>query len=241
MHIVIIPTHRPSDWQNIQANIKRQKHQPDAVIIVENGEDSDWTHGLSEAIRLTIGKVDVGEARNAGLEACKSRFPGSFFSMLDGDDYYGPEYLAEAWENRNKAIIIGKHRVFYRFASTDTLCFSEGYENEPASIVHGPTMSGHTDAALPFLKCPGWGEDMEWQRRMMASGATIFATSRHHFCGYRNTDMNYHTWYMPDIAVGRSMKMTQEIQGTNWQNIVNGQIDPVFIGSPKLSFNTPDL
>lgn len=241
MHVVIIPTHRPSDWLNIQANIRRQNRQPDVIIIVENGEESNWTHGLPRGIRITIGKVDVGEARDAGLNACKTLFPGSFFSMMDGDDYYGPGYLAEAWENRTRAAIIGKHKVFYRFEATQSLCLSDGSENCDATIIHGPTMSGHTSSALSFLKCPGWGEDLEWQRRMIASGATIFATSRHHFCGFRNADMNRHTWFMPDIAVGRSMKMNHEVQKADWQDIVNGQINPVFIGSPKLSFNVPLL
>jgi len=157
--ILIIPTNRPRDWPNILENIKRQTLQPHAVIAVENGASFNWT---TEATITVRSEEDAGLARQAGIEVLRDKYPDSFFVFMDGDDYYGPEYIKEAYCNRYKGDIIGKHVVFYKFDATGVFGIVDGNEDKESRIVHGPTMAGWTAKALDFEACNGWGEDLDW-------------------------------------------------------------------------------
>lgn len=219
--VLIIPTNRPNDWSNILSNIKKQSLQPDVVIAVENGNHLSWT---KEATITIQSEENVGLARQKGLEVARDKYPNSFFAMIDGDDYYGSSYLEEIFINKDKADIIGKHKVFYKFENTNVLAISNGIENDFCEVVHGPTMACHTANALDFQKCNGWGEDMCWQKRMFDDGFKLYATSRYNFCGIRTKDLSNHTWYVPDFVASQCMNMDQVVfDYKSFENIVENK------------------
>ncbi len=239
--VIVVPTNRPKDWQNILENIKRQTHQPIAVIAIENGEHSGWTHGATHSISSG---PDVGLARQAGLILAKEKYPGSFFVMMDGDDYYGPSYIEEAYSNKDKADVIGKQVVFYRFNATGVFGLVQGSENKKSEMIHGPTMAGRTDLALDFEACNGWGEDMKWLDDMRDAGRSIYATSRFNFCGVRNKNLDDHTWTMPERAVSKTMAIKDvllNVTNTNWEDIINNKVPAEYGPAPKFALNIPDL
>lgn len=234
--VVVVPTNRPKDWDNILKNIKRQTLRPDIFIAVENGQDFSWT---SEATITVNSEENAGLARQKGLEVLRDKYPNSFFVFMDGDDYYGPSYIQEAYNNRNNGDVIGKHAVFYRFNATGVIGIVSGKENEEATIIQGPTMAGHTRQALDFEECNGWGEDIEWQRRMVQAGRKIYATSRFNFCGYRSIDTNDHTWTVPDIVASKTMGVYNVLSNENeaFEDIINNNVEAKYSKAKSFALN----
>lgn len=236
--VAIVPTCRPKNWPRVLHMLRAQTRQLDAVVVVENGAAVGRTHGAT--VTLTS-SPNVGAARQEGLAYVQRHYPGSFFAFFDDDDDYGPCYLRELYASRKRATIVGKREVFYRLAASGVVIVAcPGLASRPVEYVHGPTMAGWTDDAEPFTECDGWGEDIDWQRRMRAKGATVYATSGLHFCGVRAKTCDLHTWSLPDLVIGRSFNVQHVVRNFG-PAVMAGRTPPELapLATRELAVNLP--
>lgn len=236
--VAIVPTCRPENWSRVLRMLRAQTRAPDAVVVVENGEAAGLTQGAT--VTLTSAP-NVGAARQEGLAYVQGAYPGSLFAFFDDDDDYGPGYLRELYAARKRGEVLGKREVFYRFTASGAVVIAcPGKESRPVDYIHGPTMAGWTDDAEPFLHCSGWGEDIDWQKRMVNKGARVYATSRYHFCGVRSETCDRHTWSLPDRVIGKAMCAAERV--TNFGPQVMAGTEPAMtepLDVSTLSINLP--
>lgn len=71
----------------VEVIVVQDNPSPDTVEYFHEHGDADFTH-----VRVSLG--DPGLARNAGIE----RAQGEWIALLDGDDLWGPNWLAQSYQ-----------------------------------------------------------------------------------------------------------------------------------------------
>jgi hypothetical protein len=209
---LLITTHQRKWARNIRNNLLRSK-APEGecvdVCIVVNGE-AQKADFLDLGVALERSDDDVSDARNVALAYARRTNPVGFFVFWDQDDWYGDDYMIEAWEHRHRADVIGKGSCYYELSDGRVVFLNVERENAPSEAVRGPTMSGWVGKALDFPSCNGWGEDEAWQQAMRAAGRTFYATSRKNFLGRRH-GWRDHTWCIPDVDFASAAALRVEL------------------------------
>jgi hypothetical protein len=194
---IICPFSRPDQVNNVLENFSRQTFSNKQLIVIENGNALN-TFPKDKAIVLTSDNHQ-SFAKNTGLDYLKSN-GGGFWTTFDDDDYYGKNYLQELIDNSDKANIIGKKSFFCKTFENKMRLFLHEDEGKQCFAVHGPTISAWAEDSLYFNDTGRWGEDVEWEQRMVLNGATIASTSKYNFMLNRNKGQN-HTWVVDDTQI----------------------------------------
>jgi glycosyltransferase involved in cell wall biosynthesis len=116
---VIVPFHRPHDAPLVLENFRRQTYPRKHLIIVENGAGiGTWQDGPGVTV-LQTSPPGQSLAKNTAIDYIR-RIGGTYASVFDSDDYYGPGYLAEQAQWMESYPIVGKNQ---HFISTDAGMF----------------------------------------------------------------------------------------------------------------------
>ena len=184
---VIALLSRPSFLPSVLENFARQSHPDKLLCVVENGP----AVGACSAAGLDPDLVVRSEhhrshARNAGIEAL--RLAGiEYWAIAEDDDFYGPGYLAEIWENRERADVLGKQSFRLRGDDGSLWQLHPGGEHQFVDILKRPgglsaaTLAGRTEAALPFSPDVPVSEEVIWYLDMLHAGRTLYSLSAEHF------------------------------------------------------------
>jgi len=120
---LIVPFSKPKFLKNVIENFNQQTYKNKKLIIVENGDGIGTCKdsGFKPDVLL---KSDPHQsyARNEAVNWIKSN-GGGMCANFDDDDYYGPEYISEIMNNRNKADIIGKYNFYLRNTANRLVLF----------------------------------------------------------------------------------------------------------------------
>lgn len=120
---VFVVTKRPNMIGNILRNLKHQIVQPDSLVIMTNGfELNDAGEQLFKDLKIknTVCCKGLNEhyrlVQNHAITQCVQLIEKGMVCLFDDDDYYGPKYLSQIKETKDKhpdAIIICKHSSHY--------------------------------------------------------------------------------------------------------------------------------
>lgn len=193
---VIVPFSRPENLSFVLANFNRQSFRNKRLVLVENGRAVGAAHGLagagqdSPAPLVLMSERHQSIAKNLALREIR-QLGGGFTVTMDDDDWYGPEYLAEAVGYARTYDIIGKARNFVSIEGNLWLCSRERALREQ-SWVTGGTIACWAE------RCPAYplersGEDVVFCNLAKRMGLSVFATSIHHYL-YRRRDSEQHAW-----------------------------------------------
>lgn len=186
MITVIAPHARPEFSNNLLVNFRRQRGVDARLVIVANGLaaesadpdasfegrgllKSDPPLGGSSVDRQRITVLTSGnhqsDAMNTGLEWLRANGAGAW-ARFDDDDYYGPDYLSTLTGllGRDGVDVVGKRWGF--------VMFDDGlWRFDCQSEFTGGTLGARSAAVLPFFERDD--DDLDWCRRMRASGASF--------------------------------------------------------------------
>lgn len=144
----------------------------------------------------------------ACLNMCIDEITNKYFTKIDDDDFYYPNYLLDSWIGLrySQADIVGKYSQFVYMEESDlTVQRFKSRKYLFSEYIAGATLFCETE----FIKTYMFSEipkavDSDILRRIMANNGKIFCTHPYEFCIYRADDKEAHTWTAPDTHLLRS-------------------------------------
>lgn len=204
----VIPTNRPHQIANVLANIGRQRH-PVELILVLHGLDLDEDDlreqaKLAGVLQLAVVNADaavtLGTCMNLGVDAAS----GNYVAKMDDDNYYGPEFLGDLVDAAacSGADIVGKwaHFVWLRSSGAVVLRYPDA-EYRRERRVQGGSMLFSTDVvrSLRFSDIPR-AVDSDILDRAVDLGYRIYSADRYNYVSVREGDSSQHTWQVTDAT-----------------------------------------
>lgn len=197
---VVALLYRPSFLPNVLANFERQNYSDKLLVIVENGPGIGATSDVSLPSGTIVLRTEADRsiARNAGF--AKLREIGvDHWALFEDDDLYGPEYLAEHWEYRGRADVIGKGCFWLRGADGSCHRLFSGSEWKEVGLELGfvkgglaaATLFGKTAGVLEWLPGMLRCEELIWYTDMLRAGRRLYSTSDAHFLRCRYDDASH--------------------------------------------------
>ena len=195
---VIVPLSRPENVQNVYENFVRQRFPFKKMVAVANGRaERDSRVQLLERAGAVVLTCDAHQssAKNTALAEIRKR-GGGFTAVMDDDDWYGPQYLAEVCSYARSYEVIGKSRHFMSVDGALWLCSRERANRETGWLTGGTIACWAEDAAeYTHVR---WGEDAAFCHVMKKKGARIRGTDLYHYL-YRRESNTDHAWDV-DVA-----------------------------------------
>lgn len=179
MITVIAPHARPEFAANLLENFARQTGVEARLLVVENGPAVGFwpTSERVNVIRSGLGSVThQADAMNTGLAWLRASGNGPW-ARFDDDDWYAADYLAAIEQRlaaRPDATVIGKR---WGFVMHDEGLFEF---NAATDAFTGGTLAARSADVLPFERRSD--DDLDWCRRMRASGAVFAETPAPGYC-----------------------------------------------------------
>ena len=205
---VICVSCRPSYFDRLVDNYRRQTYENTRLLFVPNSDAFDWgrVEAALEAIpgarmlRLPA-RLTFGECINEAIRITD----GDFFAKFDDDDHYGANYLSDMVLATRfaDATIYGKRTFHAHVEATDcTVVCQEGNEFTYTNFVAGGTfLVRRRDVAdIPFEPVRE-DPDTRFREACLATGRRIFSTDRFNYLFMRRADPSHHTWQISDDAV----------------------------------------
>ena len=194
---VVVPFSRPENLNLVLANFNRQTFPNKKLVLVENGRALGAAHGVAHGDDsrhaapplVLMSERHQSLAKNLALREIRKR-GGGFTVVMDDDDWYGPEFVAEAAGYARTYDVIGKVRNFVSCDDRLWLCSREASERK-ASWVTGGTIACWAEFC-PDYPLDRSGEDVAFCSLAQRQGLTVFATSMYHYL-YQRSDTG-HAW-----------------------------------------------
>ena len=203
----LVVTNRPHQLEHILGQMAAQQGLSAQVVLLPRGFEPDpqlldaaRERGIAHLVPLTAAAdLTLGACLNLAISAAD----GEVLAKVDDDDLYGPHYLADqrAALGYSGADIVGKaaHYLYLGDLDVTALRFPDR-EHRRTDFVPGPTLVFHRDLAraVPFADRTR-GEDSEFLRSAIASGAQIYSADRFNFVQHRGAWG--HTWTVSDVEL----------------------------------------
>lgn len=207
---IVVPTNREHELDNVFANVARQAHRDNELILVLHGLGLDHAdlharakeHGVE---RLQVidaeASAPLGTMMNLGVDAAGGRYT----AKMDDDNFYGRHYLTDLVNAfaSTEAGIVGKwaHYIWLRSVNAVVLRYA-GYQHRYHRLVQGGSIMADTELAkdLRFSDIPR-AVDTDFLNRAWASGVKTYSSDRFNFVSIRGTDREAHTWKVTDTEL----------------------------------------
>lgn len=197
---VVACTNRQGFVPNIIENFQRQSLiEKELIIIVNSSTMKIDIAGYK--IRQFPDEVSLGECLNKGISLANY----DYVTKMDDDDYYGTDYLKEAFEAlvQNNADVVGKSSFYIYFEKSHELRLYNPYRENQWIVNNGPFKSSYflSGATLAFKKRilnhvnfpdVNVGEDSGFQLRCYESGLKMYSLSKEHYAYLRYNDPQHH-------------------------------------------------
>lgn len=197
---VIACTNRQSFVPNIIENFQRQTLLEKELIIIVNSSTLKGDIAGVKMIRFPE-EISLGECLNQGMSLANY----DYVTKMDDDDYYGPDYLKEAYEAlvQKDADVVGKSSFYMYFKKNDELRLYNPNRENQWIVNNGPYkgsyfLSGATVAfkkkILDTISFPAVnvGEDSGFQRLCFENGLKMYSLSKEHYAYIRYNDPRHH-------------------------------------------------
>jgi glycosyltransferase involved in cell wall biosynthesis len=209
---IIACTNREKFVSNIIANFQKQTLPEKELILVLNSAKMNYNQIKRELEEAELNsqllqfpdEMSLGECLNKGGEQASSEYIGK----MDDDDYYGHNYLTEAYEAlvQTKADLVGKGSFYIFFKEKQELrLYNPHHENSwiinngknryrTSDFLSGATLIFKKDL-LKNITFPhvNQGEDSGFQRRCFENHVKMYSLSKEYYVYVRYGTSHYHT------------------------------------------------
>ncbi|MGQ4582567.1 hypothetical protein [Lysobacter sp. F60174L2] len=179
------------------------------VVVLHGPQDVSAAMNLvqpDEPIRI----VCLGRERSLG--ACLNYAIGltdaEYWSKVDDDDLYGPNYLSDLmlWRRVVDFDVAGKPPTFALLEEQDALYWDPVWANHAhllhdsrdarSALIAGGTITARREIIdeVPFSETRRGGSDSDFIRRCYESGHDVLAVDGFNFARYRSGQAGFHTW-----------------------------------------------
>lgn len=158
----VCPFSKPQFRSIVLNNFNHQTYQNKHLIIVENGQGTGCFQN-GDSMTVLQSPKHQSLAKNIGLAHLRS-IKAEYWSTMDCDDYYGPDYLNEMALNRDKAPIIGKIKYYVRTEDRSLYLFNKAIDPGFVIGVWGATIGCRVDKS-PDFDVVRVGEEELWMRK----------------------------------------------------------------------------
>ena len=214
---MVLVTMRPQLLSGCIERFRADLYQNRELVIVLHGD-----HDLAAARALVLPEERIsmvsmpshhslGECLNAGIALSES----DYWTKVDDDDLYGPNYLTDIMLARRYMDfdVAGKPPMFAYLESTDELFWDPVWAGHAhlwhaaaestAALVAGGTITARRDVSesIPFSSLRRGGSDSDFIRRCYDAGIGVLALDGFNFARYRSRQEGFHTWSMNEGEV----------------------------------------
>lgn len=175
----------------------RAFHYPDIQIIyVANSPHALMPH---DVLGEDVMQIETDPSKNLGhcLNIAAKIAEGEYFLKIDDDDYYGPDYAAEAVAALESGYdFVGKWSIFYLFETDqEVILRPPNRDMQQARHLSGATFAIKSKLVreICFSETLHRGSDADFVERAKKRGITLFSTSAFNFAVGRNSNSS-HTW-----------------------------------------------
>lgn len=200
MITVVACTNREDFVQSIINNFQKQTLVEKELILILHALDINIDPKGHKVLHLPE-EMSLGECLNQGVKLAKFQY----VAKMDDDDYYGPDYLMEAYQTliQTSADLVGKSSFYIYFKNNQELrLYNPNFENRWI-VNNGPYQSSFflSGATMVFRKCifsrvlfpdVNIGEDSGFQKLCYENGMKIYALSKDHYAYLRYPDSVHH-------------------------------------------------
>jgi hypothetical protein len=197
---VIACTNRQAFVPNIIENFHRQTLIEKELILIVNSSVMEVDITEHKILRFPE-EVSLGACLNQGGSVAHY----DYVTKMDDDDYYGPEYLNEAYETlvRTGADMVGKSSFYIYFKKNHELRLYNPNRENRWIVNNGPYKSSYffSGATLTFKKKildkihfpeVNVGEDSGFQRLCFENGMNLYSLSKEHYAYIRYNHPRHH-------------------------------------------------
>src|SRR5690606_38652767 len=189
---VLLATMRPDRLESCIEQFRNDAYPAKELIVVIHCDNIDMRPYRSlvrdgEPIRI----LQAGSSRSLGacLNYAAAQTDAPYWTKMDDDDLYGPNYLTDMmlYRHLGRFEVFGKPPVFNYLANGDALLWDREWArhvhllHEAASassaLVAGGTLGGHRRVleAVPFSERRRGGSDSDFIRRCYVAGLDVLA------------------------------------------------------------------
>lgn len=210
---VVVPHSRPEFLRRAEDNFARQRFPGKRLLIVANGaaaSDEHWIAAGCPRASWITSREHVALAKNEALAHIRKQ-GGGFFTVMDDDDWYGPDYLDELAGYAKSYDAIGKQWHFVSLGEglpsprPQLLLCNRRYADRDNQWLTGGTISAWAEEAIDFPVLTE-GEDIQWCARMQQRGARVHGTSIYHYLYRRSYAGARHAWKSSRDAFLKAVK-----------------------------------
>ena len=195
---VVACTNRAEFIPNIMANFQKQTLKEKELILILN---SSKLNVEIENVLQFPEEMSLGECLNRGVASAKY----DVVAKMDDDDYYGPDYLTEAYVAllQTNADIVGKSSFYIYFKKSQEVHLYNPKRENCWILNHGHYKSSYfmSGATMAFKKDifkkinfshVNQGEDSVFQRSCFENGLKMYAISKEHYAYVRYAAQQHH-------------------------------------------------
>ncbi|MCD9027307.1 glycosyltransferase [Luteimonas sp. BDR2-5] len=197
----------------------RNDRYPHKELIVVVHDDVAELEGLRAQVREGEAIRFFRLGRSCSLGACLnfaiSQTDAPYWTKMDDDDLYGPDYLSDVmlYQRLGNFSVFGKPPVFNYLESGDELIHDpewarhanlvHGAAHAYAALVAGGTLGGKREVLekIPFSEHRRGGSDSGFVRRCYRAGLDVLAMDGFNFVRCRSSDPGSHTWRVSDDEI----------------------------------------
>lgn len=222
----LLVTMRPHLLPRCIERFRKDAYPAKELVVVVHGRDYDL-RAARELVRPgePIRFFQLGREHSLGacLNFAFAQTEAPYWSKMDDDDIYGPNYLSDVmlYQRAVSVPVFGKPTAFVYFEAGDEMHWIPGWMNERALqlrqqgqgsvIVAGGTIGGKREVLenVTFSERRRRGSDSEFLRQCHEHGYAAMATDCFNFALFRSAQQDFHTWNIGDDRVrGRSQLIT---------------------------------
>lgn len=203
---VVVATKRHMFLERILENISRQNYpRMEVMFSLTEAWPTDKRARLHDRIAALPNVERVGMSifpptvsLGHKLNAAIAKGTGEYFAKMDDDDFYFDNYLADMIMcfDYGQFDIVGKWSFPVWLEGPDQLILrNPGQDNRISNFVMGPTLVARRTLheKVPFAD-RSRGEDTDFLKRSLDSGARLYSADMFNFIYYRSADTTNHTW-----------------------------------------------
>jgi hypothetical protein len=204
---IVVVSNRPAFAEHMLANVRRQVYPRCELIVTAHGwDDADLADLKARLAEVRDARLITAPA-SATLGGCMNdaidESRGDFFAKFDDDDFYAPDYLADAMLafRYTDAAVVGKRTFFaYVDSTASTYVRFPGYEFRYVNRIFGATMvcDRRVVRHVRFMPLRDSGEDSRFLADCVQKHLPIFSTDKFNFAHFRRGPEHRHTWQIQD-------------------------------------------
>jgi len=217
----LLVTMRPQLLPQCLERFRNQSHAQKELVVVLHG-DADLAAARAlirpdEPIRMF--RMGAGHSLGACLNFAFAQTDAPYWTKMDDDDLYGPDYLADMLLYRRTSIapLMGKPITFVHYEKGDQLHWLPEWAEQRSlrlwqpghglPLLAGGTLFGRREVLqqVPFSERRRRGCDSDFLQRCQQQGMPVLAADGFGFALFRSERPEFHTWRAgSDVLRGQS-------------------------------------